>query len=265
MSEQDTTSGNPIGGPLTEAEAAAKAEAERRAGDRDRRQRAGPAPGGVDRRWSDRRRARSVEGRERYLDMVQRERAMFIEQGVSRSTEQLLDMAGATGTSELEEEEGIRDRATGDQLRSVLPVQAWLPLSIHLIGLRDGVMKIAPLNDLNQRQIDALISTATRSGFRIDKVEVEMWDRAELLETLRSVHDLSADRCEKTLAQWLSDTDNGLLLNQFQRDMLAEALQMRASDIHLVQDGAADAPNSWTCPISWPSTWEEPVRISLLL
>jgi general secretion pathway protein E len=57
------------------------------------------------------------------------------------------------------------------------------------------------------------------------------------------VHDLSADRCEKTLALWLNDLDNGLLLNQFQRDMLAEALQMRVSDIHLVQDNAPDAPN----------------------
>ncbi len=216
---------------------------ERRSGERaDRRQRNAAPPGGIDRRWSDRRRARSVEGRERYLDMVQRERAMFIEQGVSRSTEQLLDMAGATAQSELEEE-GIRDRATGDQLRSVLPVQAWLPLSIHLIGLREGVLKIAPLNELNDRQIDALVSTSNRSGFRVDKVEIEMWDRAELLETLRSVHDLSADRCEKTLALWLADTDNGLLLNQFQRDMLAEALQMRASDIHLVQDGTPDSPN----------------------
>jgi len=238
MSEQDTGSGTPT--PELPPEVA---EERRAGGERERRKNRIAPPGGIDRRWSDRRRARSIEGRERYLDMVQRERAMFIEQGVSRSTEQLLDMAGATGTSELEEEEGIKDRATGDQLRSVLPVQAWLPLSIHLISLRDGVMKIAPLNDLNQRQIDALISTATRSGFRVDKVDVEMWDRAELLDTLRSVHDLSADRCEKTLAQWLLDTDNGLLLNQFQRDMLAEALQMRASDIHLVQDGGADTPN----------------------
>ena len=238
MSEQETGSGQ----PPSELPAGFQ---DRRGGggDRDRRKSNQPPPGGVDRRWSDRRRARSIEGRERYLDMVQRERAMFIEQGVSRSTEQLLDMAGATGPTELEEEQGIRDRATGDQLRSVLPVQAWLPLSIHLIGLREGTLKIAPLNDLNQRQIDALISTATRSGFRVDKVDVEMWDRAELLDTLRSVHDLSADRTEKTLSQWLSDTDNGLLLNQFQRDMLAEALQMRASDIHLVQDSGADSPN----------------------
>lgn len=237
MSDQEIPSGTPgQNGP----EAVLP---ERRSGERqDRRQRNAVPPGGIDRRWSDRRRARSVEGRERYLDMVQRERAMFIEQGVSRSTEQLLDMAGATAQSELEEE-GIRDRATGDQLRSVLPVQAWLPLSIHLIGLREGVLKIAPLNDLNDRQLDALVSTANRSGFRVDKVEIEMWDRAELLETLRSVHDLSADRCEKTLALWLADTDNGLLLNQFQRDMLAEALQMRASDIHLVQDGTPDSPN----------------------
>jgi type II secretory ATPase GspE/PulE/Tfp pilus assembly ATPase PilB-like protein len=63
------------------------------------------------------------------------------------------------------------------------------------------------------------------------------------VRTLQSVHDLSADRCEKTLATWLNDIDNGLLLNQFQRDMLAEALQARASDIHLLQDNAPDAPN----------------------
>ena len=122
-------------------------------------------------------------------------------------------------------------------------MQAWLPLNIHLIGLGGGVLKIAPLNELNTRQLEALISTANRSGLLVEKVEVEVWDRSELLNTLRSVHDLSADRCEKTLAMWLADTDNGLLLNQFLRDMLAESLQMRVSDIHLLQDNNATAPN----------------------
>jgi len=185
---------------------------------------------------------RSTEGRERYLDMVQRERSMMMDQGLARSTEQLLDMAGAVAPSE-QEEEGIKDRASGDQLRAVLPVQSWLPLSIHLIGLSEGVMRIAPLHDLNDRQIESLMSTAQRSGFQVNKIEIEVWDRKELIDTLRSVHDLSADRCEKTLSLWLADSDNGLLLNQFQRDMLAEALQMRASDIHLVQDNNPDAPN----------------------
>ncbi|MGH1397946.1 MAG: GspE/PulE family protein [Alphaproteobacteria bacterium] len=186
--------------------------------------------------------ARSTEGRERYLDMVQRERTMMMEQGLARSTEQLLDMAGAVSQSEAEDD-AVKDRATGDQLRSILPVQAWLPLSIHLIGLSDGILRIAPLHDLNDRQIESLMSTAQRSGLHVDRIEVEVWDRKELTETLRSVHDLSADRCEKTLAQWLVDSDNGLLLNQFLRDMLAESLQMRASDIHIVQDNNPEAPN----------------------
>jgi len=189
-----------------------------------------------------RRQERSNEGRERYLDMVQRERALLLQQGITRSTEQLLDMAGAAAPSE-QEESAIKDRATGDQLRAVLPVQSWLPLRIHLIGLRDEVLKIAPLQDINDRQINNLISTATRSGFKVSQIETEVWDRKELVDTLRSVHDLSADRCEKTLSQWITDIDNGLLLNQFQRDMMAEALQMRASDIHIVQDNNPDAPN----------------------
>lgn len=217
----------------------------RKEDDRERRkENKGPPVGTERRQWQDRRKIRSKEGRERYLDMVQRERSMFLDMGVSRSTDQLLDMAGAVSLNTIaQEDEGIKVRATGDQLRSILPVQAWLPLNIHLIGLQDNVLRIAPLEDLNEKQKTNLISMTKRSGFQIDKLEIEMWDRAELIDTLRSVHDLSADRCEKTLSQWMSDVDNGILLNRFERDMLSEALQMRASDIHIVQDNNPEAPN----------------------
>lgn len=212
----------------------------------DRRKENIGSPLGIERRqWQDRRKIRSKEGRERYLDMVQRERGLLAEMGVSRSTDQLLDMAGAVSLNtniDAEEDSRIKNRATGDQLRAALPVQSWLPLSIHLIGLQDGVLKIAPLEELNEKQQQNFISTAIRSGFQVDELDMEIWDRAELIETLRSVHDLSADRCEKTLSQWMGDIDNGILLNRFERDMLAEALQMRASDIHLVQENS-DAPN----------------------
>lgn len=188
------------------------------------------------------RRAKSAEGRERYLDMVQRERILLLEQGVSRTTEQLLDLAGVSIPSE-EEDGAIKDTASGDLLRNSLPVQLWMPLNIHLIGLASGILRIAPLSELSERQVNQLISSARRSGLKVDEVEIEIWDRKELIDTLRSVQDLSADRCEKTLFQWLSDNDNGILLNRFQKDMLSEALQMRASDIHLLQDPNPDAPN----------------------
>lgn len=211
----------------------------------ERRSAEGESPIGIERRqWQDRRKIRSKEGRERYLDMVQKERAMFLNSGISRSMDQLLDMAGAvTIHHNKQDDERAKLRATGDQLRSILPVQSWLPLSIHLVGLQDGVLKIAPLTDMNQKQKTTLLETAKRTGLHVEKLDIEMWDRAELIETLRSVHDLSADRCEKTLSQWLGDIDNGILLNRFERDMLAEALQMRASDIHLVQDNHPDSAN----------------------
>ena len=238
MTDQNQTPGSP-----SEGQAAGAGEKTAFAAASERRRVKHVPPDGVERRqWHERRRRRATEGRERYLDMVQKERALMLDLGVSRSTEQLLDMAGAGGASQ-QEDEGIRDRATGDLLRSVLPVQSWLPLSIHLIGLQDGVLRVAPLHELNDRQLSALKSTAERSGFQVNRVEVELWDRVELLSTLRRVHDLSADRCEKTLAQWLADVDNGLLLNQFQRDMMAEALQTRASDVHLIQDSNTDTPN----------------------
>ncbi|HPF77861.1 MAG TPA: type II/IV secretion system family protein, partial [Alphaproteobacteria bacterium] len=136
----------------------------------DRRQKDNGPPLGVERRqWQDRRKIRSKEGRERYLDMVQKERSLLAEMGVSRSTDQLLDMAGAVSLNNTEaEDEGVKLRATGDQLRAILPVQAWLPLSIHLIGLQDGVLKIAPLEELNEKQQKTLVSTAARSGFQVN-------------------------------------------------------------------------------------------------
>ncbi len=188
---------------------------------------------------------RAAEGRERYLDMVQKERALLLRQGINRSTEQLLDSAGAVSvsTANNSDENEKKDTATGDQLRSLIPVQTWLPLSIHMIGLEKGILKVAPLNELNQKQKDMFISTVQRAGLHATEIQSEIWDRAELLDALRNVHDLSADRAEKTLSEWLSDVDNGLLLNQFMRDLLAESLQLRASDIHIIQDNAPDAPN----------------------
>ncbi len=205
-----------------------------------RKEEMGPAVG-MDRRKGDRRKTRSAIGRERYLDMVLKERILFSQHGFTGSAEQLLSASGAGAEAEVTS--GERESATGDQLRSLLPVQTWLPLSIHLVALEKGVLTLAPLHEMNERQTQNLKNSAKRAGFKVDRVNTQLWDRADLLKTLHSVHDLSADRCEKTLASWLNDVDNGLLLNKFQRDMLAEALQMRASDIHLVQDNAPDAPN----------------------
>ncbi len=183
----------------------------------------------------------SDEGRERYLDMVQRERDLLNSEGLERSLEQMLVTAGGFNINDQDAE--TRSSATGDQIRAAIPSQAWMPHSIHIIELTDAILHIAPLHEIKDRQEENLVATLERAGFKVDEVEQELWDRRELMETLRTVHDSSADRCEKTLATWLSDMDNGLYLNQFMRDMMAEALQMRASDIHLTQDNIEGAPN----------------------
>ncbi len=236
--EKDSSPADVIGSPTAEELDEARGEKTDRRGES-----IGPPAGHSERRHGgDRRKSRSSIGRERYLEMVMKERALFVQQGISRTTEELLTAAGAGSEQEASTTES-RENATGDQLRAMLPVQAWMPLNIHLISLDGGVLKIAPLDEMTDRQVETLKATAIRIGFHIASIEMELWDRADLIQTLRNVHDISADRCEKTLGSWLNDIDNGLLLNQFMRDMLAEALQVRASDIHLLQDNATDAPN----------------------
>ena len=121
----------------------------------------GPPDGMEDRRKGDRRTNRLSMARERYLDMVLRERSMLVQQGITKSAEQLLSMTGA-GSDQEASAEGVRSNATGDQLRAILPVQAWLPLNIHLVSMEEGVLKIAPLNELSEKQLTNLKSTANR-------------------------------------------------------------------------------------------------------
>ncbi|HEY1096866.1 MAG TPA: ATPase, T2SS/T4P/T4SS family [Alphaproteobacteria bacterium] len=183
------------------------------------------------------------EGRERYLDMVQRERQMLSEKGINRSIEQLLTAAGGYESGDRDNDKTLRDTATGDQLRSIVPVQSWMPLNVHLVGLHNGILQLAPVYDLNERQKENLVATIRRCGFQVEDVQIQLWDRGELLEQMRRVHDNSAERCETTLSSWLRDLDNGLLLNAFVKDLISEALQLRASDIHILQDNAPDSPN----------------------
>lgn len=191
-------------------------------------------------------RKEALDTRNRYLDMVQKERNLFVDLGINRTIEQLLVNAAGVESNPQKDATGesrMRSNATGDQIRTSVPAQSWTPLSIFFIDLKQGVLRMAALTPLTERQQDNLLNTLRRSGFDVQSVEYQVWDRTELTESLRRVHDLSADRCEKTLSEWLRNLDNSLLLNQFMKDMLSESLQMRASDIHITQDNMPDAPN----------------------
>ena len=52
--------------------------------------------------------SKKPEGRERYLDMVQRERSLLVEKGISRTVEQLLVAAGGLETSDEEQQESVQ-------------------------------------------------------------------------------------------------------------------------------------------------------------
>ena len=68
--------------PLTEQEVVEGSTEDRRTKSPERRQQPGMPPDGIERRqWADRRRERALEGRERYLDMVQREPVTIQKQG----------------------------------------------------------------------------------------------------------------------------------------------------------------------------------------
>lgn len=123
----------------------------------------------------------------------------------------------------------------GDDLRLALPIQIWLPLGVHMVALKNKILHIAPVLNMNERQIDYFIESVRRCGLDVEDIEIELFDRAELNLILQKDYDAAADHCEKTLLEWMDNAHNGedpiFYARRLRHDIMAEAVKMHATEV----------------------------------
>ncbi|MBP7253439.1 MAG: Flp pilus assembly complex ATPase component TadA, partial [Alphaproteobacteria bacterium] len=135
---------------------------------------------------------------------------------------------------------GVRDDLTMQALRLYIPAATQAAMGICLLDLRDGVLRIAVGDKIEQTEIDNITEALIRGRRRIDSVEIEPWDRAELSRLMREQSEMPGERLLRIFATLSRDADDSMLIEQAVHDILAEALQSRTSDIHLtLQDDDA--------------------------
>ncbi|MDD3288225.1 MAG: ATPase, T2SS/T4P/T4SS family [Alphaproteobacteria bacterium] len=127
---------------------------------------------------------------------------------------------------------GARDDLTMQSLRLYVSAANQAAMGLCLMELRDGVLRIAVGDRLDDADIIRITNALKRANREVLKVEVEPWDRTELARLMREQSEVAGERLLRIFAALSKDADDAMLIEQALNDILAEALQSRTSDIH---------------------------------
>ena len=171
-----------------------------------------------------------------HLEFARREQAASAVMGRNLSIAEILERNGlATRTRE-------HDGLTRQELQIYVPATEQAALGICLLDLRNGVLRIAAEGPVQQADLTRIEQAVRTAGVALRKSVVEPWDRQRMLKFQKENADIAGDRLVRILSDLQRDTDDGSLIDHAVRDMLDDALQNRASDLHLEQydddDGA---------------------------
>src|SRR6202012_5457030 len=135
--------------------------------------------------------------------------------------------------AQLQSKSGAKEDLTMQSLRLYVSSANQAAMGLCLLELRDGVLKIAVGDRIDDADLVRITNSLQRSHHEVEKVDIEPWDRAELARLMREQSEIAGDRLLRILAALSKDPDDAMLVEQAVNDILAEALQSRTSDIHL--------------------------------
>lgn len=127
--------------------------------------------------------------------------------------------------------------------RLSLPPSLCRRLGVKIIGYDDGVLRLASLKVLSRRDEEEIISAAKQSGVEIEKIEIQPKDKGELLIDLRAESSVTYESLSKKIEALNNDPDDGMLIQGIVKDLMADAIQSRSSDIHM--DRVRDDAGCW--------------------
>lgn len=116
-------------------------------------------------------------------------------------------------------------------------------LGVLVLGVEDDALKVACTRPLGDDEIRELIQAANLGGVQVSRVVTELRDRMEVLLELGRHSFVDQNSMQTDIAALNSEPTNGQLLQQVIRNILIDAIQSRASDIHI--DHMQDMLDCW--------------------
>jgi type II secretory ATPase GspE/PulE/Tfp pilus assembly ATPase PilB-like protein len=170
----------------------------------------------------------------KHYELALAEQAMRRANGRLMSIAEILHRNGfSSGVRDGDKLTGKKEDLTMQALRLYMPSAQQAAMGLCLLELKAGVLRIAVGDRVDDADLLRITQSLGRANHKVDSVEAEPWDRAELARLMREQSEMAGDRLLRILAALSRDPDDAMLVEQAVTDILAEALQSRTSDIHL--------------------------------
>jgi type II secretory ATPase GspE/PulE/Tfp pilus assembly ATPase PilB-like protein len=182
-----------------------------------------------------RQQAETLKIKPKHYELALAEQAMRRANGRVMSIEEILHRNGfASGARDNAKNKGTgKEDMTMQALRLYVPSATQAAMGLCLLELRKGVLRIAVGDRVDDADLLRITESLSRASHKVESIDAEPWDRAELARLMREQSEMAGDRLLRILAALSRDPDDAMLVEQAVHDILAEALQSRTSDIHL--------------------------------
>ncbi|MDD4617319.1 MAG: ATPase, T2SS/T4P/T4SS family, partial [Alphaproteobacteria bacterium] len=183
---------------------------------------------------AERERAEALDIKPKHYELALAEQTMRRANGHLMSIEEILHRNGFSVKRENDDAKDNDDEdMTMQALRLYVPSAQQAAMGLCLLELKQGVLHIAVGDRLDDADLLRITQALGRANRKVKSINIEPWDRAELTRIMREQSELAGDRLLRVLAGLSRDPDDAMLVEQVVHDILSEALQSRASDIHL--------------------------------
>jgi type II secretory ATPase GspE/PulE/Tfp pilus assembly ATPase PilB-like protein len=186
--------------------------------------------------------ADALKVKPRHYEMALTEQNMRRASGRYMSIEEILHRNGfAYDNPALQKSKGgAKEDLTMQALRLYVSAANQAAMGLCLLELKEGVLKVAVGERIDDADLVRITNALQRSKHDVVTIDVEPWDRAELVRLMREQSEVAGDKLLRVLAALSRDPDDAMLVEEAVNTILAEALDSRTSDIHLtLQDDDA--------------------------
>lgn len=128
-------------------------------------------------------------------------------------------------------------------LRVVIPYNLCRRLGIRPLKRVGKKLYVAATKILSDLEKEEIIQAARANRLSIDEVVIDPRDKKETLAVLRTESTVDEEALARKIERLNTSPDEGALVQQIIRDLLVDAVQSRASDIHV--DNLEDQINCW--------------------
>jgi len=188
------------------------------------------------------------------LDIVVTQHRRLLTQGERSSIADILVTNGfadrdviSEAMSELEQKTAGSEKSVvvtnTTKLRQALPHNMCRRMGIRPLKTVDRKLFVAATRSLTQAEKDELIIAARSAQIDIDDVIIDPRDKKETLAVLRTDNHVDQEALARKIDRLNNNPDEGVLIQQIINDMMIDAVQQRASDIHF--DALEDPISSW--------------------